>query len=494
MQYLMAIDQGTTSTRVMLFTPAGQVVAKQQLEFAQYYPQDAWVEHDPADLWRTTVECMGAAIDQAGCTAADVAALGISNQRETTLIWDKRTGEPVYNAIVWQDRRTADFCNRLGQDPERLSWLQSKTGLLLDPYFSATKIAWILDNVPGARHRAESGELLFGTVDTFLLWKLTNGQQHATDATNASRTLLYNLATGDWDDELLALFNVPQAILPTIKDTAADFGEVDAEIVGAPIPIRALAGDQQASLVGNGGCQPGMLKSTYGTGCFVLLNTGEKVVQSENRLLSTVAYQIKGRRCYGLEGSIFVAGAAMQWLKDDLRLFDQYSDTPDLAASVGDNGGVYLVPAFTGLGAPYWDASARGALLGLTRNTSIAHVVRAAMEAVCYQTHDLLLAMQQDYRQPFKQIRVDGGMAVNDWLMQFLADICQLPVDRSALIESSAFGAAMLAAIGVGLVDSLADVTKLWQRDRAFTPNMSIVHRDQLCAGWKKSLDRIVSH
>lgn len=490
MQALIAIDQGTTSTRSIVFDRRGQRLGVAQLELPQSYPQSGWVEHDAAQIWEHTVRSVRGALQDAGLQAADIAGIGITNQRETTVIWDRATGEPIHPAIVWQDRRTSEFCRKHASNSE---WLAERTGLLLDPYFSATKIAWILDHVDGARARAEAGELAFGTIDCWLLYKLTGGQVHATDATNASRTLLFNLRTQDWDDELLNFFKVPAALLPEVKDCAADFGKTDPALFGAPIRIAGIAGDQQAATVGQACFEPGMIKSTYGTGCFAVLNLGTEFVRSRNRLLTTTAYRLNGETTYALEGSIFIAGAAVQWLRDALQLIGHAGDTEALARSLDDNGGVYLVPAFTGLGAPYWDPDARGAVIGLTRDAGIAHFARAALESVAYQTRDLMIAMADDALQPM-EVRVDGGMVVNDWVVQGLADILQIPALRPQVVETTALGAAYLAGLQVGVYDSLEDISALWQTERRFEPQMPAQRATELYQGWQAAVARVRSH
>ena len=490
MQALIAIDQGTTSTRSIVFDRRGQRLGVAQLELPQSYPQSGWVEHDAAQIWEHTVRSVRGALQDAGLQAADIAGIGITNQRETTVIWDRATGEPIHPAIVWQDRRTSEFCRKHASKSE---WLAERTGLLLDPYFSATKIAWILDHVDGARARAEAGELAFGTIDCWLLYKLTGGQVHATDATNASRTLLFNLRTQDWDDELLKFFKVPAALLPEVKDCAADFGKTDPALFGAPIRIAGIAGDQQAATVGQACFEPGMIKSTYGTGCFAVLNLGTEFVRSRNRLLTTTAYRLNGETTYALEGSIFIAGAAVQWLRDALQLIGHAGDTEALARSLDDNGGVYLVPAFTGLGAPYWDPDARGAVIGLTRDAGIAHFARAALESVAYQTRDLMIAMADDALQPM-EVRVDGGMVVNDWVVQGLADILQIPALRPQVVETTALGAAYLAGLQVGVYDSLEDISALWQTERRFEPQMPAQRATELYQGWQAAVARVRSH
>ena len=490
-KYILAMDQGTTSSRAIIFDPSYSVVALAQEEFQQHFPHSGWVEHSPADIWRTTLNTAKTAITKAGISPKQISAIGITNQRETTLIWDRKTGEPVYNAIVWQDRRTAEYCNGLksqGHEPS----ITKKTGLLLDPYFSATKLAWILDNVDGARARAEAGELAFGTVDTWLLWNLTEGASHATDATNASRTMLYNIHLGEWDAELLTLFNIPSNLLPTVKDCAADFGH--SSLLGAIIPILGIAGDQQAATLGQACFNPGMMKSTYGTGCFALLNTGDTPVNSNNRLLTTIAYQLDGKPTYALEGSIFIAGAAVQWLRDGLGIIDSAKQSGELAATADDNQQVYMIPAFTGLGAPWWDPDARGALIGLTRGTGPAELSRAALESVCYQTLDLLNAMQSDWNQVADTVlRVDGGMVASDWTMQRLADILQSPIDRPVIAETTALGAAWLAGSRAGIWSDQAGFAERWQLDRQFSPKMSAQERAYRVAGWDQAIRRILT-
>ena len=487
---ILSIDQGTTSSRAMVFDATGKALATAQTEFAQHYPQDGWVEHDPEEIWSTTLDACRKVSTDGSVDAKSIAAIGITNQRETTIVWDRGAGKPVYRAIVWQDRRTAEHCERLrAAGHEEL--VTRKTGLLLDPYFSATKLAWILDNVDGARQKAERGELAFGTVDCFLLWRLTGGREHATDATNASRTMLFNIHTQSWDDELLDLFRVPRGVLPEVRDCAAHFGETQAELLGRAIPVTGIAGDQQAAAVGQACFAPGMIKSTYGTGCFVLVNTGEAAARSRNRLLTTVCYRLDGKVTYALEGSIFIAGAAVQWLRDGIGLIQSASETEALASSLANNRGVYLVPAFTGLGAPHWDARARGALFGITRDTGVAEIVRATLESVCYQTRDLLQAVADDGVTSLSALRVDGGMVANDWLMQFLSDIVDLRVERPVVTETTALGAAYLAGVQVGVFDSLDDVTANWQRDRSFEPAMDNSERERLLAGWTKSVSRV---
>ena len=487
---LLALDQGTTSTRAMLFDRRGNVVAKAQQEFPQFFPADGWVEHDAEDIWDSAVAVIRRAMDRAGISASGIAALGITNQRETTLLWERATGRPIHRAIVWQDRRTADICRAHREDGAGL--VRERSGLLIDPYFSATKIAWLLDNVEGARARAERGELAFGTIDTFLLWRLTGGRVHATDATNASRTLLFDIHRQAWDDDLLHLFRVPAAVLPEVRDSAADFGTTLPELFGGAIAIGGIAGDQQAATVGQACFETGMAKSTYGTGCFMIANTGGEVARSRAGLLSTVAYRLGGKPTYGLEGSIFVAGAAVQWLRDALRLIGNAAETEMLATQAGEDG-VYLVPAFTGLGAPHWDPHARGALLGLTRDTGIAQIARAALDAVCHQTHDLVRAMAADGA-PQQVLRVDGGMTANRWFLQRLADLTGLAVERPALEESSALGAACLAGLQVGAFDGTGDIAALWRADVVARPAMDDAGRTALYEGWKDAVGRVLTH
>ncbi len=483
---ILAIDQGTTSSRALVFDLSGNVVATAQKELTQHYPADGWVEHDAEEIWTDTLAMCRQALAEASAKGFTAVCIGITNQRETTVVWDRKTGRPIHRAIVWQDRRTAPLCKTL-RDAGHEPLFAERTGLLLDPYFSGTKIAWLLDTVPGARAAAEAGELAFGTIDSFLLWRLTGGR-HATDATNASRTLLFNIHTQQWDDELLAALGVPRALLPEVTDCAGPLGETT--LLGGTLPIRGMAGDQQAATVGQACLRPGMIKSTYGTGCFALLNTGTEAVTSHNRLLTTVAYRIDGVATYALEGSIFIAGAAIQWLRDGLGIIETSGESAVLASSIDTNEGVYMVPAFTGLGAPWWDPDARGLITGLTRNTGRAHLARAALEAACYQTHDLLTAMRADYPGPVAAIRVDGGMAANDWLLQFLSDVVAAPVERPHTTETTALGAALLAALGHGLISSPEDVEALWRRQARFDPVMAAGPRDSLLAGWNRAVKR----
>jgi glycerol kinase len=488
MANILAIDQGTTSSRALVFAADFSVKGLGQQEFAQHYPQSGWVEHDAEDIWATTVATAKAALAKAGAGAKDIAAIGITNQRETCVIWDRASGKPIHRALVWQDRRTADACAALkAQGAEPL--ITRKTGLLLDPYFSGTKIAWLLDHVPGARAAAERGDLAFGTIDAFLLWRLTGGKIHATDATNASRTLLYDIHTGAWDDELLRLLRVPRSILPDVRDSAGDFGVTDPALLGAAISIRGIAGDQQAATIGQACFKPGMMKSTYGTGCFALLNTGHDAVASRNRLLTTVAYQLGGKRTYALEGSIFIAGAAVQWLRDGLKIIGKASDSGALAMGADPGQRVILVPAFVGLGAPYWQPETRGAVFGLTRNSGPAEFSRAALESVAYQTRDLLEAMKADWPGAGETVlRVDGGMVASDWTMQFLADMLAAPVDRPTVLETTALGAAWLAGHASGVWPGSDEFAKAWQRDRRFEPAMSADERGARYAAWKRAV------
>ena len=491
MTHILAIDQGTTSSRAIVFDAAMQPIATAQQEFAQHFPASGWVEHDPADLWDTTLATCRTALKDAGLSAADIAAIGITNQRETTVVWDAATGKPLHNAIVWQDRRTAEICRALraaGHGP----MVNQRTGLLLDPYFSGTKLKWILDQHKDARDRAAKGELLFGTVDCFLIWHLTGGAVHATDATNAARTLLYDIHEGQWSDDICALLDIPMQMLPEVRDSAADFGETDADHFAAPIKIRGVAGDQQAAAVGQACFRPGMMKSTYGTGCFALLNTGTAPVTSHNRLLTTIAYQLDGKPTYALEGSIFVAGAVVQWLRDGLGVIDEACQTHALAESADPGQDVVLVPAFTGLGAPYWDAECRGAIFGLTRGTGPAELSRAALESVGYQTRDLLEAMRADWAAQSSAseptLRVDGGMSASDWTMQFLADILDAPVDRPKVLETTALGAAWLAGMQVGLYPDQDGFADGWALERTFSPAMDRTTRDAKYARWKRAV------
>ncbi|MGN6156726.1 MAG: glycerol kinase GlpK [Devosia sp.] len=492
--YVLAIDQGTTSSRAIVFNDLQQIVGMGKMEFTQHFPAQGWVEHVPEEIWATCLWSMKTALKKAGVAAGEIAAIGITNQRETTIVWDRATGKPLHNAIVWQDRRTAKQCDRLKRaGAEKL--VTRKTGLLLDPYFSATKIGWLLDNVEGARKRAERGELAFGTIETYLIWRLTAGKVHATDASNACRTLLYNLETGDWDDDLLQLFRVPRALLPEIKDNADDFGISDKSVLGAAIAIRGAAGDQQAATIGQACFRPGMMKSTYGTGCFALLNTGADMVRSRNRLLTTLAYRLDGQSTYALEGAIFMAGASVQWLRDKLRLFKDSAEIDAMAKASDPDAAVYLVPAFVGLGAPWWDSDARGAIYGLTRSTGGADLARAALESVAYQTQDLLMAMRKDWKGASDTVlRVDGGMVASDWTMQFLSDILDVPVDRPTILETTALGAAWLAGWKAGVWPDMKGFSKRWALDRQFNPAMDPALRKRKLKGWNEAVRRTLSH
>jgi glycerol kinase len=489
---ILALDQGTTSSRAILFGSDLGVRGAAQREFAQHYPASGWVEHEPEDIWRTTVETARQALSGADLSAGKIAGLGITNQRETCLLWDRRTSQPIHRAIVWQDRRTAESCaalRRQGHEPA----ITARTGLLLDPYFSATKIAWLLDHVDGARALAEAGHLAFGTVDSFLLWRLTGGRVHATDATNAARTLLYDIGKGAFDDDLLRLFRVPPSILPEVRDSNASFGLTEPSILGGAVPICGVAGDQQAALIGQACFAPGMVKATYGTGCFAVLNTGQEQVASKHRLLTTLAYQLDGVRTYALEGSIFIAGAAVQWLRDGLRLIASAAESGTLAAAADKSQDVYLVPAFVGLGAPYWQPEARGALFGLTRATGPNEIARAALEAVCYQTADLLRAMHQDWPTAAKAVlRVDGGMVASDWTMQFLADSLDAVVERPTIPETTALGAAWLAGHKAGVWPDADGFARLWKLERAFAPRLAASERERKYAGWQRAVAAVL--
>ncbi|MDP2411121.1 MAG: glycerol kinase GlpK [Pseudolabrys sp.] len=492
---LIAIDQGTTSTRAIAFDAALKPLASAQQELRQIFPAPGWVEHDPEEIWSATVAVVRGAMAQAGLAATDIAGIGITNQRETTILWDRTTGRPIYNAIVWQDRRTADVCDRLragGHEPA----IVASTGLLIDPYFSASKIAWLLDHVEGARAKAQAGQLAFGTVDSFLLWRLTGGQVHATDATNAARTLLFDIGRGGWDEGLCRLFGVPMSLLPAVRDCAGEFGLTAPGLFGGTIRILGIAGDQQAATVGQGCFKPGMMKATYGTGCFALLNTGAERVTSRNRLLATIAYQLDGKRTYALEGAIFVAGAAVQWLRDSLKIIARSSDVGALAAQADPAEEVYLVPAFVGLAAPYWDAQARGAIFGLTRKSGAPEIARAALDAVGYQTRDLLEAMHADWPQAAGAetvLRVDGGMTASDACLQFLADILASPVDRPTVLETTALGAAYLAGRAAGLCPDLDGFAAQWRLDRRFEPQMDAALRERKYAGWRDAVRRTLT-
>jgi glycerol kinase len=489
--YILAIDQGTTSTRAMVFDAEGKPCAQAQRELQQHYPQPGWVEHDAEEIWQAVLDTCRAVLAEIKLQPQQVAAIGITNQRETTVVWERKTGRPIARAIVWQDRRTAPRCAELRAEGHEEA-VSARTGLVIDPYFSATKIAWLLDNTPGARRAAERGELAFGTIDCFLLWRLTGGAVHATDATNAARTLVFDIRRQDWDDALLKLFRVPRALLPDVRNNAAQFGGTAAELFGAPIAIAGMAGDQQAATIGQACFAPGMIKSTYGTGCFAVLNTGADALLSRHRLLSTIAYRIQDKPTYAIEGSIFVAGAAVQWLRDGLKLIARADESEALARAADPARRVYVVPAFTGLGAPYWDAEARGAIFGLTRDVGRAELVRATLEASCYQTRDLIEAMRADGAAP-QSLRIDGGMVANDWFAQCLADTLGLPVERPRFIETTVLGAAALAGLGSGLYPSLDVLSERWQRDRLFEPALDAERREAAYAGWRDAVTRMRS-
>lgn len=489
MQRILALDQGTTSSRAIVFDQHGQIVTVAQREFEQIYPRPGWVEHDPKEIWSSQAGVATEALTRAGMRAEDVAAIGITNQRETTIVWDRASGEPVYNAIVWQDRRTAGHCDRL-KEAGHEALIREKTGLVIDAYFSATKVAWILDNVEGARERAERGELAFGTVDSWLIWNLTRGATHVTDVTNACRTMVYNIHTRDWDQELLDLLTIPRSMLPEVRSSSEVYAQTSGELFARQIPIAGIAGDQQAALFGQMCVEEGMVKNTYGTGCFMLLNTGTEAVPSKNQLVTTIAWQLGDRVEYALEGSIFVAGAVVQWLRDGLGIIRSASEVEELARSVPDNGGVYLVPAFTGLGAPHWDQYARGSISGLTRGATAGHLARAALEGIAYQVADVLRAMEADSGIAASELRVDGGAAANDLLMQFQSDILQIPVVRPKTVETTALGAAYLAGLAVGYWQGLDDIRSQWQTDRRFEPEMPAARVEQLRTGWERALDR----
>jgi glycerol kinase len=495
-RFILSLDQGTTSSRAIVFNQQGRVVSVAQQEFPQIYPQPGWVEHDPEAIWQSQLRVAQEAMQKANATASDIAAIGVTNQRETTVVWDKRTGQAIHNAIVWQCRRTAPLCAEL-RAAGHADTFRAKTGLVVDAYFSGTKIAWLLNHIPEARRRAEAGELAFGTIDSFLLWRLTGGKVHATDASNASRTLIYNIHTGDWDDELLRILNIPRALLPNVRSSSGPFGVTDAPLFGTPIPICGVAGDQQAATFGQACFAVGLAKNTYGTGCFMLLNTGHNAIPSKHGLLTTMGWQLPTSNLqppittYALEGSVFIAGAAVQWLRDELRIIDSAAETQMLAASVSDTGGVYFVPAFVGLGAPYWDAHARGALVGLTRGSNRAHIARATLEAIAYQSRDVLEAMEADANTKLQTLRVDGGAANNDWLMQFQADILGVRVERPAVTETTALGAAYLAGLAVNYWSSLDEIHAQWQAEHVFEPHRPASERERLYEGWKEAIRRV---
>jgi len=480
---IISIDQGTTSSRAVVFSDKGELVGFEQIEFKQFFPNDGWVEHDPEEIWLSVVEVLNLSIKRFNLSASDIASIGITNQRETVVIWDKKTGEPIYNAIVWQDRRTSDFCNSL-KDSQDL--IQQKTGLTIDPYFSASKVNWILDQVSGARQRAENGELLFGTIDSFLIWKLTEGRDHKTDVSNASRTMLYNIESNKWDEELLGLFNVPSNLLPKVCDNADDFGYT--ELLGGKVSIGGVAGDQQSALIGQCCFEVGDVKSTYGTGCFMMINTGNKIIKSSNKLLSTIAYRLEGKTTYALEGSIFVAGSAIQWLRDGLNFFEDARESEDLALQAKDNSRIVVVPALTGLGAPYWDADARGAIFGLTRDTGIPEITKAVLESVVFQTKDLLEAMRND-NASFNSLKIDGGMVANNWFSQELSNVLQVKVSRPEVIETTSLGAAYLAGLHAGVFDTLSSLKENWSVDKEFEPQKS----KNGYLEWKEAVNKVLT-
>ena len=490
-KFIISIDQGTTSSRAILFNLKGQSVYVSQLEFTQHFPKNGWVEHNPDEIWKTTLKVLRDVIKKSKKLKGKILTIGITNQRETTILWDKITGKPVYNAIVWQDRRSSEYCKKLIRQKKE-TIIYNKTGLLIDAYFSATKIKWIIDNVPKAKELIKKKRLLFGTVDCFLLWKLTNGADHATDATNASRTMLFNISTNEWDSQILKILKIPREILPTVKDCSADFGHTDPSLTGISYPITGMVGDQQSATIGQCCFEQGSLKSTYGTGAFVLLNTGSKKVYSKNRLLTTIGYRINGKTTYALEGSIFIAGAGVQWLRDKIKLIKKASDTEKIIKSLKSNNGIYLVPAFTGLGAPYWAVNARGVLSGLTRDTGPKEIVRATVESVAYQTHDLFEAMKNDGLRP-RIIKVDGGMVKNNWFSQFLADVVDIKVLRPKVDETTALGAAFMAGLQIGVYKSLKDISNNWQVDRTFHPRMKSSNRKNLIKGWDKAIKKTLS-
>jgi glycerol kinase len=485
--YILSFDQGTTSSRAIIFDKKGSIIATAQKEFTQIFPQPGWVEHDPNEIWSTQLGVATEAVLKANLTINDIAAIGITNQRETTVVWDRHTSQPIYNAIVWQDRRTAAYCDQLKKDGSATT-IHEKTGLVTDAYFSGTKIKWILDNVAGARAKAEKGDLCFGTIDSWLLWKLTNGKVHATDVSNASRTLIYNIHTLQWDKDLLKLFNIPEGMLPEVRSSSEIYGMTQNLLTASSVPVSGIAGDQQSALFGQMCTQPGMVKNTYGTGCFMLMNTGTKPVTSKNNLLTTIAWKVNGEVQYALEGSVFIGGAVVQWLRDGLHIIQTSGDVEALALKAQDNGGVYFVPAFTGLGAPYWNQHARGMIAGITRGTTDAHIARAAIESIAYQSMDLLSAMEADAGLPIKEVRVDGGATVNNQLMQFQSDILNTSVIRPKVTETTALGAAYLAGLAVGYWNSIGDLQQYWQSDRAFTPAMPSDTREDLKRNWKRAV------
>ncbi|HMT73843.1 MAG TPA: glycerol kinase GlpK [Chitinophagaceae bacterium] len=491
-QYILALDQGTTSSRSLVFDKQGSIISSAQKEFTQIYPQPGWVEHDAEEIWGTQFGTMAEAVAKAGINMKQVAAIGITNQRETTVVWDRKTGQPVYNAIVWQDRRTASYCDEL-KAAGNASVIQQKTGLIIDAYFSATKLKWILDNVTGVREKAEKGELAFGTIDSWLTWKLTNGEVHVTDVSNASRTMLFNIHSLHWDEELLHLFNIPASVLPEVKPSSMVLGVTGNIIPDSRIPIAGIAGDQQSALFGQMCTQPGMVKNTYGTGCFMLMNTGEKAILSKNNLLTTIAWEIDGKTEYALEGSVFIAGAVVQWLRDELKFIRSSAEVEELAATVADNGGVYVVPAFAGLGAPHWNQHARGSIFGLTRGSNAAHIAKAALESIAYQTYDVLASMEADAGIKIKELRVDGGATVNNQLMQFQSDILNCNVVRPKITETTALGAAYLAGLAVGYWKNIDEIQQQWQAEKSFIPVMENNRRNELLKGWQRAVTAAIA-
>jgi len=489
MKYILALDQGTTSSRAVIVDRNGKIINIAQKEFGQIFPRPGWVEHDPEEIWSTQLEVLSSVIEKSGITKEDIAAIGITNQRETTVVWDRKTGRSLYNAIVWQDRRTAGECRRLRNEGHEETF-RKKTGLLLDPYFCATKIRWILQNTEGAMEKARRGELAFGTIDSWLIWKLTGGQKHITDVSNASRTLIYNIHTGRWDDELMDILDIPHSMLPEVVSSSEVYAETSGDLLSRPVPVSGMAGDQQAALFGQMCTDKGMIKTSYGTGGFMLMNTGDRAVLSENKLLTTVAWHIGEKTEYALEGSIFIAGAVVQWLRDGLGLIKSSSEVEELARTVKDNGGVYLVPAFTGLGAPHWDPGARGAILGITRGTNKGHIARAALESIAYQVIDVAEAMEKDSGLKLEELRADGGASMNNLLMQLQADLMKIPVVRPGIHETTVLGAAFLAGLGCGYWNNIDEIRKLWTADRRFTPEMKETDVDKLKKGWKKALER----
>ncbi len=490
-KYILALDQGTTSSRAIVFDKQGRIKSSAQKEFKQIYPKAGWVEHDGSKIWSSQSSVATEAISEIGLNWSNIEAIGITNQRETTLVWDRKTGKPIYNAIVWQDRRTSEYCDRLKERKGLIQKIREKTGLIIDAYFSATKIKWILDNVEGARKRAENGELAFGTVDSWLIWNFTQGKTHVTDVTNASRTMLYNIKTGEWDEEILDLFDIPRSLLPEVKSSSEVYAET--RNVASGIPIAGIAGDQQAALFGQRCIKPGMVKNTYGTGCFMVMNTGEEPIISENNLLTTIAWEIDGKVEYALEGSIFIAGAVVQWLRDELGIIENSTEVEKLAASVEDNNGVYLVPAFAGLGAPHWNQHARGTIVGLTRGASAGHIARAALEGIAYQTMDVIEAMEADSGIEIKELRVDGGATANNLLMQFQSDMLEAPVVRPQVLETTALGAAYLAGLAVGYWEDQEEINKQWNIDKTFSPQMEKSQIEELRSGWNRALKATIN-